>query len=72
MRSSGKGYKYPKLTEFGAFCGITEGEVLAKEREWFGTVSHTHDARFDTTLLAMCVEYAMLYSEEFKGLLRSI
>ncbi len=72
MRSSGRGYKYPKLTEFATFFNIAEGEALEKEKEWFGTVSHTHDARFDTALLAMCVENAMLTSEEFKGLLRSI
>ena len=72
MRSSGKGYKYPKLTEFALFSGITEGEAFAKEKEWFATLSHVHDARFDTTLLAMCVENAMVNSEEFKGLLRSI
>ena len=72
MRSSGKGYKYPKLIEFATFCGITEGEALEKEKEWFGSVSHTHDARLDTALLALCVENVMVTSEEFKGLLRCI
>ena len=68
MRSRGVGYKYPKLTEFCDFLHITEDEIVEYEKRWFGTVSHSHDARFDTVALALCCNKAMQNCPEFSCL----
>jgi DNA polymerase-3 subunit epsilon len=65
LRSRGVGYKYPKLTELCAFLDISEDKIMEYEKKWFGTVSHSHDARFDTVALALCCNKAMEAHEEF-------
>ena len=65
LRSRGVGYKYPKLTEFCDFLHIPEDVIVEYEKKWFGTVSHSHDARFDTVALALCFNKAMENYAEF-------
>ncbi|MBO5286032.1 MAG: 3'-5' exonuclease [Clostridia bacterium] len=55
-RSRGVGYKYPKLTELCAFLNITEQDVMDTERRLYGSVNQSHDARYDTAALYLCVK----------------
>ncbi len=55
MRSSGRGYKYPKLNELCAFLGITDAYIEYMSEKLFGTKSGYHDARFDTTAVFLAV-----------------
>ncbi len=65
LRSNGKGYKYPKLIELCEFLDITEIDIVGKEKLLFGAFSHSHDARFDTTALYLCVDLLMNTSKDF-------
>lgn len=58
-RANGYGYKYPKLTELMCFLNIRESEVLDYQELLFGSSKGTHDARFDTTALMLCVQKLM-------------
>lgn len=60
MRSSGRGYKYPKLSELCNFLGVSEVDIQKATNEFYGQNIAFHDARFDSTAvyLAMnkCIE----------------
>ncbi len=65
-RRSGLGYKYPKLTELCDFLGVDFNAACEEERRLFGAVSKSHDARYDTASMYLCVKKAMEgYPEEF-------
>ena len=55
QRSSGRGYKYPKLSELCAFFDISDDEILAESKKIFGEKTGYHDARFDTTAVYLAV-----------------
>lgn len=50
-RASGRGYKYPKLTELSQFYDLYPYDVTMETAKLFGTYGQSHDARFDTTEL---------------------
>ena len=58
-RSSGVGYKYPKLSELCAHFGITDREIAQTSEKLFGRSANFHDARFDTTAVFLAVNYGM-------------
>ena len=58
-RSSGKGYKYPKLSELTAFFGITDLEILEESKKIFGSGCGYHDSRFDTTAVYLSIKRAV-------------
>ena len=58
-RSSGKGYKYPKLSELTAFFGITDLEILEESKKIFGSGCGYHDSRFDTTAVYLAMKRAV-------------
>ena len=58
-RSSGVGYKYPKLSELCEYFGITEREISMTSNKLFGESANFHDARFDTTAVYLAVNYGM-------------
>ena len=58
-RSSGNGYKYPKLSELCSFLGITDTQILKESQRLFGEKSGYHDARFDTTAVYLAVNKAI-------------
>ncbi len=58
-RSSGDGYKYPKLSELCAYFGITDREIAITSEKLFGKSADFHDARFDTTAVFLAVNYGM-------------
>lgn len=56
-RKSGRGYKYPKLTELTEYAGVFPYDVSRKTMEIFGTDAlDVHNAAYDTTMtfLASC------------------
>ncbi len=54
-RSSGAGYKYPKLNELASYYGITDGQILIESKKLFSANAGYHDARFDTTAVYLAV-----------------
>ena len=64
-RKTGAGYKYPKLTELCQFLHIIEDEIVDKERLLYGSITSSHDARFDTTALYLCAKKASEIYPEF-------
>lgn len=58
-RSSGVGYKYPKLSELCEFLGISDYEIKSDLKRLFGAEAGFHDARFDTTAVYLAVNYGM-------------
>ena len=48
LRSSGRGYKYPKLSELCAYLSVSDGVIKSACTEFFGADAGYHDARFDT------------------------
>ena len=64
-RTNSAGYKYPKLSEFTAFLGISDQEILVTTKNIFGGNCGYHDARFDTTALFLACEKARKIYPEF-------
>lgn len=58
-RSSGVGYKYPKLSELCAYFGITDREISITSEKLFGKSADYHDARFDTTAVYLAINHGM-------------
>ncbi|MBE5736820.1 MAG: 3'-5' exonuclease [Clostridiales bacterium] len=54
-RSSGNGYKYPKLQELCAFSGVSDSEIQKVSNDFYGQDIGFHDARFDTIAVYLCV-----------------
>ena len=54
-RSSGQGYKYPKLSELCAFFDISNGQISSALQKIFGAEAGFHDARFDTTAVLLAI-----------------
>ena len=69
LRSNGKGYKYPKLTELCSYLNILDNEITYFEDKLFGGATKSHDARFDTTALFMCVKTLIKNNEIFANAL---
>ena len=67
-RTSGVGYKYPKLSELCEFFNISVNEIEKASIKIFGEKVGFHDARFDTTALFMCLNYAINFYDEYKGI----
>ena len=68
-RSNGCAYKYPKLAELTAFCGITERDIKDFTWNYFGDDGDYHDARYDTS--AMCLAVNKLINKgDFEDLKR--
>jgi len=64
LRSGGRGYKYPKLSELCDFFGVTERETEETARKLFGIDSaFYHDARFDTAAVFLAMNYGMRSEE---------
>ncbi len=67
-RSSGMGYKYPKLSETCAYFKLSDMEILKSAQELFGESLGYHDARFDTTALYLAVNRGMKTERELEHL----
>ena len=52
-------YKFPKLSELSAHFGIEEDALSEAVRDIFGGALGLHDARYDTTLMYLCVKEAL-------------
>lgn len=63
MRSSGKGYKYPKLSELCRYFFISDDVILEETKKLFGETNWYHDARFDTTAVYLAVNMGMQTEE---------
>ena len=63
MRSSGKGYKYPKLKELCDYFYISNREINKATVELFGKGNAYHDARFDTTAVYLAINKGMQLEE---------
>lgn len=50
-RKSGRGYKYPKLTELADYYDIYPYDISRATVELFGCLGQSHDARYDTASL---------------------
>ena len=59
-------YKFPKLSEVGDWLNINQDKVLAYAREVYNTNDKItfHDARFDTTMMMICMR---VYLEKMNG-----
>lgn len=68
MRSSGNGYKYPKLSELCKHFSITDREIAITSSKLFGSSADYHDARFDTTAVYLAVNYGMDNETVMQGL----
>ena len=55
LRSSGRGYKYPKLSDLCAYLSVTDGVIKSACNNFFGADTGYHDARFDTCALFLCM-----------------
>lgn len=64
-RSSGVGYKYPKLNELCAFFGISDADILRTSQSFFGANVDYHDARFDTSAVYLAVNVGIKKRSEF-------
>ncbi len=64
LRSSGKGYKYPKLVEACNHFGVTDTEIKQDVMRFFGTELDYHDARFDTVALYLIANRGLEYDME--------
>ncbi len=64
-RSSGVGYKYPKLSELCTFLDIDDQYTHVACQRLFGEGTDFHDARYDTTAMYLAVKRAMNECEEF-------
>lgn len=71
-RSSGVGYKYPKLAELVKFLGITDKEILSTAKNLFGFNCGYHDARFDACAVYLAVNKAIGKIEQFDVLAKHI
>ncbi len=61
---SGKGFKYPKLTELAQFFEIYDYDVSMRSIQLFKDAGKSHDARFDVTQTFLCfMQASHLYSE---------
>ena len=67
-RSSGVGYKYPKLSEMCKYFEIFDDEILSKTKTIFGESAGYHDARFDTTALYLAMQKGMEYEKQLEFL----
>lgn len=54
-RSSGNGYKYPKLQELCSFTDVSDSEIQKIVKDFYGQDIGFHDARFDTIAVYLCV-----------------
>lgn len=48
LRPSGRGYKYPKLSELCEYLAVSDRAIKSACTEFFGADAGYHDARFDT------------------------
>ncbi len=55
LRSSGAGYKYPKLSELCDYFGITPSEIILESKRIFGDTNGAHDSRYDTTAVYLAI-----------------
>jgi DNA polymerase-3 subunit epsilon len=67
-RSSGKGYKYPKLSELCGYFYLSDEEILEQAENLFGETKGYHDARFDTTAVYLAVNRGMQTEELMREL----
>lgn len=65
LRSNGKSYKYPKLSELTCFLGISDQEILNTAKRLFGAQTGYHDARFDTSAVYLISNTAFDKYKEF-------
>ncbi|MBO7344841.1 MAG: 3'-5' exonuclease [Clostridia bacterium] len=71
-RSSGQGYKYPKLSELCAFFDIDDIEIQNATERIFGSKTGFHDARFDTTALLLAVNKGMSDRKVYQEILNCL
>ena len=57
-RANGRGYKYPKLTEFSDYYDLYPYDVTTETAKLFGAYGQSHDARYDTTELYLAFNRA--------------
>ena len=60
-RENGKGYKYPKLTEFSKYYDLYPYDVTMETAKLFGLYGQSHDARYDTAELYLEFNRAAKY-----------
>ncbi len=66
QRSSGVGYKYPKLSEACKFFSVTDTDIALESKKLFGESADYHDARFDATAVYLLMTKGVLNLPEFK------
>ncbi len=69
-RSSGRGYKYPKLSELCTFFDIDNINIQNATERIFGTKTGFHDARFDTTALFLALNKGMRFKNAYQEVLK--
>lgn len=69
-KKRGSGYKFPRLEEVADWLMIDRDKVASYAQKVFGTSSRIsfHDARFDTTLMVVCMKaYLEAQRHDFTG-----
>lgn len=67
-RSSGDGYKYPKLSELCKFLDVYDFQIQNATEKIFGDQAGYHDARFDATAVFLAVNECMKAFDQFAKL----
>jgi DNA polymerase-3 subunit epsilon len=66
MRASGRGYKYPKLSELAEYFGLYPYDTSINTIKMFNCNVLAHDARYDTTMLYLSLKNALAKNNDFR------